>query len=363
MTAEIGQRVTELMASSSTRFTQKELAELVGMTPDAFSRAVNGKRAFSALEIAQIAEALGGDVHWLITGDRDPHRVLVAARHDFDAQSRQRSIAGYSTDRDTVDAVALAYQQAYVDSNVEPSSLPGTPSDVREHLGADFVRPFIGRLEERLGIDVVRVAGLSTSYCIDIAGRRVILIAATGNWFWENWSIAHELGHIAGDHQFRDAHPSDADEGAANAFAAELLLPAEQMASQNWLGLTASELAQRVWELGVSTDALARRLRSLRIDTCDLIDSWASQPTQRLLRHHWRGNVGGADQITTRMDEASARRFPLPLQDAHLAKIASGDLGKETLAWMLGIDADDLEVDAPQSDEIEAEHLAKALEL
>lgn len=47
------------------------------------------------------------------------------------------------------------------------------------------------------------------------------------------------------------------------------------------------------------------------------------------------------------MDAAATRRFPLALQEAHLALIARGSLPKSTLAWMLDVDEDSLEVDEP----------------
>ena len=44
------------------------------------------------------------------------------------------------------------------------------------------------------------------------------------------------------------------------------------------------------------------------------------------------------------IDEAATRRFPLKLQEAHTDLIASGALHKGTLAWMLGIDPDAVEL-------------------
>jgi hypothetical protein len=78
-------------------------------------------------------------------------------------------------------------------------------------------------------------------------------------------------------------------------------------------------------------------------------DIWGhlAQTTQRLLRRHWIGARGADDEITHRMDDAAARRFPVSLQEAHVKLIAQGSLGKGTLAWMLGILPDQLEVDAP----------------
>ena len=120
------------------------------------------------------------------------------------------------------------------------------------------------------------------------------------------------------------------------------------MRDLNWVDLKAADLASRAWDLGVSTNALANRLAALRIPGSPVLSEWAEQPTQRLLRRHWRLAEEG-DPITRRMDAASTRRFPLLLQDAHLSLIAQGFLRKDTLAWMLGVDADSLEVDEPAS--------------
>jgi len=370
MQGQIGQRVAARIGEVSPHRTHRAIAEIIGMTPDSFSRALRGQRAFSSIELAQVADLLGADIHWLITGESDPHRLVVAARHEYDFQSGRRDVPGQADDQGTIKDVGLAYQQAYQGAPLAASILPATLAGVREALGKDFVRSFADRLESCLNVDVVRVAGLSTSYSLSIAGRRVIVLAATGNWFRENWSLAHELGHLVAGHlnddrssMARDAD-ENADEASANGFAAELLLPANQMREMDWVDLDAAELARRVWDAGVSTDALARRLSSLAIRSSDLIATWAEWPTQRLLRCHWEFPEAAGDPITKRMDEAASRRFPLSLQDAHLGMIASGALGKGTLAWMLGIDADDLEVDMPAAgDDIDPDVLASALGL
>ncbi len=63
------------------------------------------------------------------------------------------------------------------------------------------------------------------------------------------------------------------------------------------------------------------------------------------------------------MDAAAQRRFPRSLQEAHLERLASGAIGRATLAWMLGIDAAALEVDSPHVPEGDADELAVALGL
>ncbi|MFZ2243097.1 MAG: ImmA/IrrE family metallo-endopeptidase [Gordonia amarae] len=206
------------------------------------------------------------------------------------------------------------------------------------------MRPFVERTEERLGIDVVRISELSTAYSFIVDRQPVIAIPATASWFRENWSIALELGHLVLDHH---ANPEthDSDEQAAHGFAAELLLAAATMRSLDWRDITPGELATRVWSFGVSTEALANRLESLGIES-PVVRHWSNYTTQRLLRHHWEPSEAG-DPITTRMDAAAVRRFPVALQTAHLNRIAQGKADKGILAWMLGVAGDTLEVEEP----------------
>jgi transcriptional regulator with XRE-family HTH domain len=359
--ASIGDRVLQRLEQLSPRPRHRDIAEGIGMTPDAFSRALNGKRQFASIELARLAEQIGADLYWLITGQPDPNRVSVAARHDFDHSTEQRTIPGRAGDEPILADIALAYRQAYP-RPCKVQDWPGSPVSVREILGADFVRPFADRLERLLGVDVVRVAELSTAYSFTVGGRPVIAVPATGNWFRENWDIAHELGHLIRGHHDDGLTQSDADqhESAANAFAAELLLPAADLKSVEWDGIGDGELAAVVWSWGVSTDALSRRLCAVLGYTPRCVARWAAHPTQRLLRHHLLIE-SELDEITARMDAASQRRFPLSLQEAHLERVASGVISTATLAWMLGIDAATLEVDSPEIPEVDVDDLASVL--
>jgi Zn-dependent peptidase ImmA (M78 family)/transcriptional regulator with XRE-family HTH domain len=359
----IGDRVRESLERVEPALLQRDLAERIGMTPDAFSRAINGKRQFASIELALLAEAIGADLHWLITGQPDPHRVSVAARHDFDHATGTRSVPGRDSDEQILADIALAYRQAYR-KPAAGAEWPKSADSVREALGPDFVRPFAKLLEQKLGIGIVRVAELSTAYSMIIGGRAVIAVPATGNWFRENWDISHELGHLfRGDHEDGvSSAEADRREAAANAFAAELLLPVSLLENIDWDSATDGQLADLVWTLGVSTDALCRRLRDILGNAPERVAYWATYATQRLLRYHLPGD-SELDKITLRMDAASQRRFPLALQEAHLERVASGAIGTATLAWMLGIDASALEVDTPMIPEVSTEDLASALGL
>jgi Zn-dependent peptidase ImmA (M78 family) len=361
--SSIGDRVLQSLELVSPRMRHWEVAERIGMSPDAFSRALAGKRNFASIEIARLAELLGADLHWLITGQTDPNRLSIAARHYFDHATRQRTIPGRESDEQTLADIALAYRQAYPEPRNGPA-WPRSAADAREILQPDFVRPFAARLEQCLGVGVVRVTELSTAYSFTVGGRPVIAVPATGNWFRENWDMAHELGHLVMGHHDEGigADESDRHETTANAFAAELLLPTEMIKAEDWGSMNEERLSRLVWDWGVSTDALCRRLCGLFGEELEVVARWAKQPTQRLLRYHLPP-ASDHDEITRRMDEAAQRRFPLSLQEAHLDRVAAGAIGTAGLAWMLGIDAANLEVDAPEIPEVGTDELAAALGL
>jgi transcriptional regulator with XRE-family HTH domain len=358
----IAGRVAESIPAA---MTQAQVANGIGLTPEKFSRALNDKRAFSAVELAKLSEVLHVDVHWLITGDPDPYRLVVAARHDFDAATGQRQVPGRRADQTHLDDVTLAYKQAFQAWTPDPVELPNSVPQIREQLCPQFVRRLAERLESHLGVDVIRLPQLTTAYSFQVGPRKVIVIPATGNWFRENWSIAHELGHLAAAHHADDPTPTERDrqESVANAFAADLLLPAEQMRHMDWQTITAPELADRIWDLGVSTDALNTRLRWLGVAVSTTVSDLLSLRTQTLLRRHWaHQHTDGVDLITERMDQAASRRFPRKLEEAHLDLIAVGAIRKHTLAWMLGIDPDALEVEEPSPPEsLDIDSLASLL--
>lgn len=164
-----------------------------------------------------------------------------------------------------------------------PADLPADPVQVHALLGPDFVGSFPDRLEEVFGIEVVRVGGLSTDYSFTLAGRRVVVPTAHGNWFRSNFSLAHELAHLAlGHHDITEKNDKAEDE--ANDFANELLLPAEEMRAINWRTIDEAVLARNVWQWGVSTQAVRYRLRDLRLRASSEVRAALELKTQQSLR-------------------------------------------------------------------------------
>lgn len=376
---DIGQRVREAMEH---RFPgarkQTEIADGIGMTPDKFTRSLKGERAFSSSELARAAHLFDADIHYLITGEADPMRVVFAARHDFDPATYGYTNAGRDQDRVVRDGVFLAYRQANEWLQTSTEALPSTPAGVRELLGEGFARNLAHLVEERLGVDVVRLPGLTTDYSLTIADQRVILLNTEANWFRSNYSLAHELGHLCLGHHEEDAtHANKGAEAAANAFAAELLLPARTMRAIDWASQTPDQVATFLWDAGVSTSALRNRLNYLGLTTTEEVSGKLNQNTQRFLNRHdipeartqpiGPANLGlttVVDPIGARMQQAAERRIPARLVKALRDGIESGRLNTGTLAWLLEVDADTLEVDEPdQSTELSAVEAAALLGL
>lgn len=78
----IAQRVADSITPDT--LTQAQVAAQIGLTDEELSTSLRGRRAFSSVELVQLAEVLDVDAHWLITGRPDPYRLLVTARHDVD---------------------------------------------------------------------------------------------------------------------------------------------------------------------------------------------------------------------------------------------------------------------------------------
>lgn len=340
--------------------TQQELAVAVKMAPDALSRALNGQRQFATLELVRIANYLQTSMHWLATGEPDPAATRVAARHTFDAQALRHEAIDWSTERTAIETVSAAFTQAF--RGTEQPSLPSIPTsavEAREVLLAhdsNFVRSFAEAVEAVFGVEVVRIPEATRSYSIEVVGRRIVVVPPHVNWFHQNFSIAHELGHFASGHlePIEEAPvATGAAEVSANAYAAELLLPEQAMRSVDWSSMARADIASNLWRWGVSTDAVKRRLAALRIVPGDEVREVLNLTTQKALRRHWTEEDSSmwVDSITDRMDRANTRRFPTELIRAHMEAVAEGRLRPMYLAWILGTDAAGLESELSPADD------------
>jgi Zn-dependent peptidase ImmA (M78 family)/transcriptional regulator with XRE-family HTH domain len=345
---EVGDRIRAVMPHG---MSQRQLAERTGMTADALSRALNGQRGLSPLEVAKIAQSLGADTHWLITGAPDPFAITIAARHAWDAERRVRHNPGKQDDQRLLDRVTGLYRAAFPQGPTSSAELPDQPAGMRDLLGPEFIRNFADNVEQRLNVDVIRIPGLGTDYSLRVGGRGVIVLATQASWFRSNWSLAHELGHLALGHHSADESPRriQRDERAADAFAAELLI---SQADLDEVANAEAEavLARTIWRLGISTEALRNRLARARIPANSIVTEALRTSTPRLLRTNadaFDDSGQAIDQVAAREQAASARRFPLALLSALQAQIELGAASPTHLSWALDVPVDDIEFPEP----------------
>lgn len=345
----VGERIRLRMPAG---MSQRQLAHRTGMTPDALSRALNGQRGLSPVEVATIAQVLDADTHWLITGAADPFAVAIAARHSWDPNRRVRVNDGYQDDQPFLDRIAALYRGSFPQGPPASLDLPTQPSELRDLLGTSFARNFADLVEKKLGVDVIRIRKLTTDYSLRIGGRGVIVLASQASWFRSNWSLAHELAHLAlGHHTTHEStRRAQRDERAADVFAGALLLPIEQLAKLSDISDEAA-IAQEVWTLGVSTAAIRNQLTKAKIQPSAAVEHALQKSTPRLVRDHAAtiDIEAGDEAVVQREQAASARRFPLKLLAALQAQTALGAVSPELLAWALDVPVDD--IDFPEVDD------------
>jgi len=330
MTA-ITDRVLEKLQSAEPATSQAQLARSIGMDPSALSRALSGQRGLSGAEIVALAQQLRVSTDWLLLGE-EPFPALIAARHDY-------NVGGYSADLSeeanlAVAGVVTAYEQAG-DLPEWPASpaVPGEPANARTMLAGEYgpgwQRNLADAVERTFGIDVVKLplpghAGVS----LKLTNAVVIVVPVEAIWGRQNFTIAHELWHVAhGDFTPLHEGASSSGEANANAYAAELLMPAEQMRAVDWATVGEKTLAEWIWENGVSLSALRQRLSTLGLP----LPPYDGTPLSLLRLHVPRQNVFH-DPVTERRADSSKRRFPVRLLARH------EELGThlQTLSWMLG---------------------------
>lgn len=125
------------------------------------------------------------------------------------------------------------------------------------------------RLARTLGAIAVYAPKILQSidaYSVHTTHWPLIVMTPKGNFYRQRWDVAHELGHLL-LHAHVAGH-SEQVEDEANAFAAELLLPAVQIVdllpmSVNRRALEEFKALKETW--GVSISALIRRSRELGI--------------------------------------------------------------------------------------------------
>lgn len=264
--------------------TQEAFGTSIGLDATKLSKALYGKRRFSSLDLARIAEASEVTVDWLLTGET----AAVAARVSVDGSSVQQAIqeaANLGECRDNIIFLrgvaqrpetppfrkTLAYEQA---EELAEFAL--------EHLGEPGVlapENFATAIERVFGFDVAVVdldGGCDGLAFSSRDGARTLLVATSGNPTRQRFTMAHELAHLLCsdnqglhvDENVMARSKGDASEMRANAFAANLLMPAKKLKELfPDSAVTEQNFSEAVMQLKVSPSSLAWRLLNLRLAT------------------------------------------------------------------------------------------------
>ncbi|MEU1298945.1 helix-turn-helix domain-containing protein [Streptomyces shenzhenensis] len=251
------------------------LADKVDKTPTAIASYEKNTKRPAPATVAQLSLALGVDPSFFLPGPVELDFSDVVAHF-----RSLRSTTQLARDQALAYGLATVEVSATLERHVEFPSAEVPNFEVRSdedspEEAANLLRstwelptgpiPHLVRAAENRGVLVVFSAPASASvdaYSFEGMSRPVVVLnPAKRNYYRQRFDLAHELGHLV---MHTDAEPGSAKiESQADRFAAEFLMPREQIsellpAKADWGQL---QRLKEVW--GVSLQALLYRSRAL----------------------------------------------------------------------------------------------------
>ena len=241
---EVGSRVAAARAAAG--FTQQQLAERVGLHRSALTRVEQGQRHLDALELVQLAGALGRSADWFVSSppgaiashrrirsdDKDMRRledILEAVTRDvelLDEINELRATTLPNLALPKIETIEDAQSAATTVREVLPAGKDGPIhglSEQVEHVGLCGFSFNLGPQVIDGGYVRVNNVGVAVVNGSTPAGRR-------------RFSLAHELGHhVMGDEYSADfaiGQSREDRERLINAFAIHLLMPGASVHSR-----------------------------------------------------------------------------------------------------------------------------------
>jgi Zn-dependent peptidase ImmA (M78 family)/transcriptional regulator with XRE-family HTH domain len=352
----VGKQVSKLRTAAGLKKTQ--LAEEVGLDPSAISRIEAGKRAVTMDELVNIADSLGVSPLAILEPNSLLARLRVAARSTTDQLD-------YTLHRRLTALAELDYLLSSGGIAKSVKEIPPETSEpetwlqtarrlakwAREILdlaaGGDRLDQLASAIESKLGIDVLIEEHDPSSLGAAITDHEfpLILVNAAQPSNRALFTLAHELGHILADDRtnllvHRSLSGTDDRERVANAFAAEFLLPEDEVKQylKDWGGY-AESLGKMMITFGVSWESLVYRLHNLRI-----IDA---ESRGRLLKIGFAGLLREVDdpgllEKMVALRNLAKRRSPGLLEKRLWDGYQNGIVSIRPLAGLLGIDPEEL---------------------
>ncbi|MFC7381586.1 helix-turn-helix domain-containing protein [Sphaerisporangium rhizosphaerae] len=236
---EIGERVRE--SRLAMRFSQEQLAQAIGLDRTMISKIEAGSRRLDALELARLAQALDHPISHFLTA---PPAVMSRRTPLAEDTTTDAALASYRID--TALASWIRDIRLLMSLGVlVPQPIRRYPGKVDGRAAAEAAATWL-RQQLGIGTDPVQSMADLCEQCgqylllTDLPGDgasavdgdvAAAVISANGDPGRRRTTAAHELGHlILGDEYSTDlgVHASREErEATVEAFAAELLLPAE----------------------------------------------------------------------------------------------------------------------------------------
>ncbi|USY18945.1 XRE family transcriptional regulator [Nocardiopsis exhalans] len=304
---ELGLRVSQ--ARQRAGLTQAELSQAIGVNRSVLAKMENGSRRLTALELAQVAEALGERIEWFVE-DTPPaivsHRNVTdpgepSPRIDAEVERRVRAVEFVArNDTEFRDKVRRPPEFPLPGSREEADKLA---REARELLGVGQSEPLhdLGTKVIRAGllpfiVNLGRDAADAASVLLD-AGA-VAVVNGGLRVGRRRLSLAHELGHVlvADDYTVDWRIDGSTNRGfheqLMDQFARSLLLPDISL-EENWdvcggntenglrtaavrvashFRVDMSTLARRLRELELISGAQAAQVRTTRTTKADIVE-------------------------------------------------------------------------------------------
>lgn len=360
-------RVNEVIERSS--LTKKNFASAIGIDGPKLTKSLAGKRRFTSLELALVAEQGSTTVDWLLNGDST--RELVLAHRAAEYAIEASDLVG----RETIEMLVENLEGLqFLGRPLAFPPLPARPTTggyvkQAQKLAHEYVQllaspvgglsnaELIGRIEHQFGVDVV-----VTRLPLDCDGLsfsdgdvRVIVLATSSAPFRQRFTLAHELAHLAfGDSQDEvieeqlDSEKTPV-ESRANSFAASFLAPRSEILALIGGRSPVEAFDSLVLHFQMSPSAMSWRL---------LNEGLISQEDQRRLgaqtARAMAMRAGEAAEHTNRARLAGVPRPAQRLIDAYLDAYRDGVTTLRPAANLLGQPAEELEeyfVDSASADD------------
>ncbi len=296
-----GQRLT--MARQLAGLKKAHLAQLIEMSPASVTGWESGQKAPNRATIARLALALKVEPQFFSGGpppriSRPHFRSLRSTPQIF--QEEAEAYGRFTAEVAGLLETAVEFPDLRLpDLPVDATDINGDPENAAREARSYFQLPegpvqHMIRLVERAGVVVVfsepGVASID-AYSLHSSTRPIIVLnPAKDDYYRQRFDVAHELGHLVMHH---DAEPgTKTAEDQAHRFAAELLMPADQIRAHlpsSTAGRGWSRLAELKEHWGVSIAALLYRARALGV----MSDTSYRNAVVRMSQNGWRRSEPG----------------------------------------------------------------------